>query len=141
MVLLGRVFNFFEEFKTHDLLRLIKCEHLVPSIAALFERCELGSLWDHLPAVLFFYALFALSSAFGRVLSVWFLRDKLKAMDPKKRHRARISWAHHVVSCINAIVSSILALSEVYRIRNRSISEGTHTYYPEVAKMLSIGVG
>ena len=140
-MLLGRVFSYFDEFTTHDLLHLIKCEHLIPVISNAFEKYELGSLWDHLPAVLFFYAFFALSSAFGRVLSVWFMRKKLKEMEPKKRHRAKISWAHHVVACVNAVVSSILALSEVYRIRGRPISEGTHTYYPEVARLLSVGVG
>lgn len=140
-MVLERVFTYFDEFTTHDLLRLIKCEHLIPVISNAFEKYELGSLWDHLPAVLFFYAVFAFSSAFGRIISVWLMRNKLKEMEPKKRHRAKISWAHHVVACVNAIVSSALALTEVYRIRERPIIEGTHTYYPEVAKLLSVGVG
>ncbi len=140
-MVLGRVFKFFDKFKTHDLMRLIKCEQYVPQISGFFERYELGSLWDHLPAVLFFYAIFAFSSGLGRILSVWFMRKKLQEMDPKKRHRAKVSWAHHVVAFVNASVSSILAVSEIYRIRGRPIAEGTHTYYPEVAKLLSVGVG
>lgn len=140
-MVLGKIFSFFDSFTTHDLLQLIKCDSHVPEINAFFMNYELGRLWDHLPAVLFFYFVFAGSSAFGRVLSVWFMREKLRAMESGKRHRAKISWAHHVVACVNAIVSSSMALMEIYRIRGRPIDVGTHTYYPQVARLLSVGVG
>lgn len=128
-------------YGTPDLLKSIKCEHHLPCLEEFFEKYHLGRLWDHLPAALFFYAIFALASGFGRFISTIVLKEKLKQLDPKARKKLRVSWAHHIVAFLNAVISSSMALHYILKIQTDHYSTGTHTYYPEVARILSVGVG
>ena len=128
-------------YGTPDLLRLIKCEHYLPRLESFFEKYQLGRLWDHLPAVLFFYFVFAIASGIGRQLATLLLKDKLAKLDPKARKKLRVSWAHHIVAFVNAVISSCMALHYIFRIKQESFTTGTHSYYPEVARILSVSVG
>lgn len=138
---LYKVIDKLNSFGTPDLLHLFKCDHYLPHLEEFFEKYQLGRLWDHLPAVLFFYLVFAFSSGFGRILSSILLKDKLALLDEKARKKLKISWAHHIVAFVNAIISSAMALHYVLRIKTSSLTTGTHDYYPEVARILSVGVG
>lgn len=128
-------------YGTPDLLKLLKCEHHLPLLEDFFEKYQLGRLWDHLPAVLFFYAIFALASGFGRFISTIVLKDKLRQLDPKTRKKLRVSWAHHIVAFLNAVISSSMAIHYILKIKSDHLFVGTHTYYPEVARILSVSVG
>lgn len=128
-------------YGTPDLLRLFKCEQHLPRLEGFFEKYQLGRLWDHLPAVLFFYLVFAFASGIGRQLSTFLLKEKLAQLDPKARKKLRISWAHHIVAFVNAIISSAMALHYIFRIKSTDFTTGTHDYYPEVARILSVSVG
>lgn len=124
-----------------DLLRWINCEHHLPKLEDFFEKYQLGRLWDHLPAVLLFYAIFALSSGLGRILATVLLKTKLATMDAKAQKKLRISWAHHIVAFVNAIISSYMALHYIFKIQQDDFRSGFHDYYPEIARILSVSVG
>lgn len=141
MLALNKIFDHLNKFRTPDLLRFFKCEHHLPKFELFFATYELGSLWDHLPAVIFFYLVFAFASAIGRLLASVLMREKLRHMDRKTRFKTRISWAHHSVAFVNAVITAYLAVQEVVRIWDRPLNVGTHNYYPEVARLLSVGVG
>ena len=111
--MLKQLYKFVDKLNTYgtpDLLRLIKCDHHLPRLEEFFEKYQLGRLWDHLPAALFFYLVFAFSSGIGRQISTFLLKDKLAQLDEKARKKLRISWAHHIVAFVNAIISSSMAL-------------------------------
>lgn len=140
----GTFYNFIDKlnsFSVPDLLRWIKCEHHLPRLEDFFEKYQLGRLWDHLPAVLLFYAIFAFSSGFGRFLSTILLKDKLAQLDEKARKKLRVSWAHHIVAFVNAVITSCMALHYIFKLKTENFRTGTHTYYPEVARILSVSVG
>lgn len=141
MSFIYRYIDKLNSFGTPDLLRLIKCEHHLPHLEDFFEKYQLGRLWDHLPAVLFFYAIFAIASGAGRLIFSVLLKDKLTQMDEKSRKKLRVSWAHHVVAFLNAVIISSMALHYILRISKTPYTSGTHNYYPEVARILSVGVG
>lgn len=128
-------------YGTPDLLRLFKCEHHLPNLEEFFEKYQLGRLWDHLPAVLFFYLVFAFSSGMGRFISGFLLKDKLTQLDAKARKKLKISWAHHIVALTNATISSFMAVHYIFFIQKDSFKTGTHVYYPEIARILSVSVG
>lgn len=140
---LYKIIDKLNSYKTPDLLHLIKCEHYLPHLEEFFEKYQLGRLWDHLPAVLFFYLVFAFASGIGRQLSSLLLKDKLAQLDKKARKKLKISWAHHIVAFLNAIISSSMALHYILFINKDkdSFTAGTHDYFPEVARILSVGVG
>ena len=138
---LYEVIDKLNSYGTPDLLKFIKCEHHLPSLEEFFEKYHLGRLWDHLPAVLFFYAIFALASGFGRFIFAIVLKDKLKQLEPKARRKLRVSWAHHSVAFLNAVISSSMALHYILKIQADHYSVGSHTYFPEVARILSVSVG
>lgn len=138
---LSRMFEQLNRFRTADLLRVIRREEDIPRFEKLFNDYQLGRLWDHLPAVLFFYAVFAVASGVGRLLASWLLRERLAKMDAKAQYKVKVSWAHHVVAFTNALLTSCMTVCEIYRSWNRPLAVGTHEYYPQVARLLSIGVG
>lgn len=141
MQLFYQIIDKLNSYGTPDLLKLLKCEHHLPRLEEFFEKYHLGRLWDHLPAALFFYAIFALTSGFGRFISTIVLKDKLRQLEPKERKKLRVSWAHHIVAFLNAVISSSMAIHNIFKIQSDHFSIGTHTYYPEVARILSVAVG
>jgi len=142
MLHIYEIIDKLNSYGTPDLLNLLKCEQYLPILEEFFEKYHLGRLWDHLPAVLFFYAIFAFASGFGRFISTIVLKDKLRHLDHKARKKLRVSWAHHIVAFLNAVISSSMAIHYILKIKSdRHISVGTHTYYPEVARILSVAVG
>lgn len=136
-----QVIDRLNSFSMPDLLRTIKCDQNLPKVESFFEKYQLGRLWDHLPAALFFYFIFALASGFGRTISTILLKDKLATMDAKARKKLRVTWAHHIVAFLNAVISSSMALHYIFRIKSEPYTTGVHTYYPEIARILSVGVG
>lgn len=136
-----RFIDKLNSFGTTDLLRLIKCEHQSSHLQDFFEKYQLGRLWDHLPAVLLFYSIFALASGSSRLITSILLKDKLAQMDEKARKKLRVSWAHHIVAFLNAVIISSMALHYIIKLQKEPYTIGTHTYYPEVARFLSVGVG
>lgn len=138
---LYKIIDKLNAFSTPDLLNLIKCEHHVPVLQEFFEKYRLGRLWDHLPAVLFFYILFAVTSRLGRFLASVLLKEQLAHLDAKASKKLRVSWAHHIVAFANALISSSMALHYIFIFQSQSYKVGTHEYYPEVARILSVGVG
>ena len=138
------LYNFIDKLNSYnipDLLRWLKCEHHLPSLEDFFEKYQLGRLWDHLPAVILFYIIFAIFSGLGRFLATVLLKNKLSQMDAKARKKLRVSWAHHIVAFANAVIITCMSLHYILGLKTENYRVGTHTYYPEVARILSVSAG
>ena len=140
MVLLYKIIDKLNSFDTSDLLNLIKCQHHLPLFQSFFQKYRLGYLWDHLPAVLFFYIFFALTSGTSRVLTAVVFKNKLAQMDLKAQKKFRVSWAHHIVAFLNAVISSSMALHYILG-KDHSFKSGTLEYFPEAARIISLAIG
>lgn len=140
MFLLYEIIDKLNSFGTSDLLNFINCQHHLPILQSFFQKYQLGYLWDHLPAVLFFYLLFALTSGTSRILTSIVFKNKLAQLDAKAQKKFRVSWAHHIVAFLNAVISSAMALHYVL-VKDHSFKTGTHNYYPEVARILTVAIG
>ncbi|TEB14759.1 transferase [Perkinsus sp. BL_2016] len=62
-------------------------------------------------------------------------------MDAKTRKKLRVSWAHHIVAFANAVIITCMSLHYILGLKTENYRVGTHTYYPEVARILSVSAG
>lgn len=74
---------------------------------------NLACLWSYLPLVLLSWALFTILSGLSRHLGPFLFPSVFHALTPPELKKLRLSWPHHIVSLVHAIVISVLAIANV----------------------------
>lgn len=100
---------------------------------------NLACLWSYLPLVLLSWALFTILSGLSRQLGPFLFPSVFHALTPPELKKLRLSWPHHIVSLVHAIIISVLAITNLAR--NELVEDRVWGFSEGISRMVAVTMG
>ena len=100
---------------------------------------DLAYLGTHLPLVLLSWALFTILSGLSRHLGPFLFPSVFRSLAPPEMKRLMLSWPHHMVSLVHAIIICVLAI--VNASRNELVQDRVWGYSEGISRMIAVTMG
>ena len=100
---------------------------------------DLTYLWSHLPLVLLSWALFTILSGLSRYSGPLLFPSVFHSLTPPELRKLRLSWPHHMVSLVHAIIICVLAITNATR--NELAKDRVWGYSEGISRMVAVTMG
>ena len=108
-------------------------------VGSYLDAVGFGLLWECLPLILASWFFFTCLSGASRYLGPSFFPQVFSKLTPAEKRKMRLTWPHHTVSLVHALIVSILAFRAI--ILKELPSDPVWGYSESVMRMVAFSAG